>query len=138
MQPDPNTPPAAASVQRSPPERYRFKKGQSGNPGGRPKGRSLTAALRELVQQEHNGRQILDLIAERIVREALSGKYPFAREVLERLDGRTTERVEVENRSWLDQVSDEEFVRLAVKHNRIDLLPARLRERAAALLPDAP
>src|SRR4051812_31183344 len=70
---------------------HRWKKGESGNPGGRPKGRSVGAALRELADTEHNGRALVDLLAERMMREALAGKFPFAKEVLERLDGKVTE-----------------------------------------------
>jgi len=69
---------------------YQWKPGQSGNPNGRPKGESLTAKLRRVLETEHNGRAIADLIAERIVKEALSGKFPFAKELLDRLDGLAT------------------------------------------------
>lgn len=83
-----NTPRAGAAA--SPADRIRpfmWKKGQSGNPGGRPRNESLTARLRRVLAQEHNGREIADLIAERIVKEALSGKFPFAKELLDRLEG---------------------------------------------------
>lgn len=75
---------------------HRWKKGTSGNPGGRPRGRSATAALRELAASQHNGRRLVDLLAERIFKEALSGRFPFAREVLERLEGRVAESRTVE------------------------------------------
>jgi hypothetical protein len=91
----PSGTPPAAPHKRSPPEHTRFRKGQSGNPGGRPKGRSITAALRELLDREHNGRVIAELIAERLVRDALQGKFPQAKEILDRSDGRVTERHEV-------------------------------------------
>jgi hypothetical protein len=74
----------------SPADRIRpfmWKKGQSGNPGGRPKNESMTARLRRVLAQEHNGREIADLIAERLVKEALSGKHPFIKELLDRVEG---------------------------------------------------
>jgi Ca2+-transporting ATPase len=57
----------ASGGRRPPPEEYRWRKGQSGNPGGRPKGRSVTAAIRELLEHEHNGKPIADLIAEQLL-----------------------------------------------------------------------
>jgi hypothetical protein len=75
--------------------RQRWKPGQSGNPGGRPKGESITARLRAVLEKEHNGRVLMDLLAERLAKEALAGKFPFLKEVLDRLDGRVAERVNV-------------------------------------------
>jgi hypothetical protein len=69
-----------------------WKPGQSGNPGGRPKGQSITARLRAVLEQEHNGKALMDLLAERIAKEALAGKFHFVKEVLDRLDGRAKER----------------------------------------------
>ena len=78
-----------------PPVATRWKKGQSGNPGGRPKGQSLVALLREVLEREHNGRPIKELVAERIVKEALSGKFPYAKELLDRLEGPVNQRHDV-------------------------------------------
>src|SRR5690349_4665088 len=71
-----------------PPPNRRWKPGQSGNPGGRPKGPGVTAALRALAQTQHNGKSVAEVLAERLMKEALSGKFPFAKEVLERLEGK--------------------------------------------------
>jgi hypothetical protein len=120
-----------------PPEAYRWKPGQSGNPGGRPRVESITAKLRRVLEQEHGGKAIADLVAERIVKEALSGKFPFAKELLDRLEGRVAEthdiRARVHWREALQDMTDDEFVALAIKHNRVDLLPPRLAERANAI-----
>jgi hypothetical protein len=82
-----------------PPPEHRWKPGQSGNPGGRPKGQSITASLRALLEKEHNGKRIVELLAERIMKEALAGKFLFAKEVIDRADGRVSDKVEVENTS---------------------------------------
>ena len=74
---------------------HQWKKGQSGNPGGRPKGESITATLRRLLEQEHNGRTIQEILAEKVIKEAISGKYNFAKELLDRIDGRPAQRVEL-------------------------------------------
>ena len=82
-----------------PPVATRWKKGQSGNPGGRPKGESITARLRRVLEGEHNGRVLLDLLAERIAKEALSGKLAFVKEVLDRLDGPVNQKREADGPS---------------------------------------
>jgi hypothetical protein len=51
-----------------PPVEYRWQPGKSGNPGGRPKGQSITAELRVLLEKEHNRRRIVELLAERFIR----------------------------------------------------------------------
>jgi len=79
-----------------PPKEYQFKPGQSGNPGGRKKGESLTAMLRKVLEREHNGRPIGELLVERLVKEALAGKLPHLKEVLDRVEGRVVERMQVD------------------------------------------
>ena len=74
---------------------YRWAKGQSGNPGGRPKGRGVTAALRDLLTQSHNGKRIADLVAERLLKEALSGKPAALQMLLDRTEGKAAERLQV-------------------------------------------
>jgi len=79
-----------------PPREHQFKPGQSGNPGGRKKGESLTAMLRKVLEREHNGRPIGELLVERLVKEALAGKLPHLKEVLDRVEGRAVERMKVD------------------------------------------
>jgi hypothetical protein len=73
-----------------------WKPGQSGNPGGRPKGRSVTALLRELLDQEHNQKKLAELLAERLLKEALTGKLGHIKEVLDRTEGKVADRVQIE------------------------------------------
>jgi hypothetical protein len=75
---------------------HRFGTGTSGNPGGRPRGRGVTAALRALGESEHHGKRLTELLAERLFKEALSGKFTFAKEVLERLEGKVADQHRVE------------------------------------------
>ncbi|MEX2218510.1 MAG: DUF5681 domain-containing protein [Phycisphaerales bacterium] len=111
-----------------------WKPGQSGNPGGRPRGESITATLRRLVAEtEHNGRPIQDLLAEVLLKEALKGKYPFAREILERLDGRVSERheVRVEGGDWrakMGTLTDDDLIEMAEFCGRTGELSPRLSE----------
>ncbi len=97
--PPPNvaaTPPADAK--RAPAEHlapHRFQKGKSGNPGGRPKGSSITAELRELLDNEHNGKRVASIVAELLLKGALKGSLPHLKEVLDRAEGKATDRVHI-------------------------------------------
>ena len=98
---EPEATPSSEKPGRSPAEHlkdHRFQKGRSGNPAGRPKGKSVTTALRELSLTQHNGKQLVELLAERIMKEALSGKFTFLKEALERLDGKVADKAVVETK----------------------------------------
>lgn len=89
------TPPQDKVGPGNPPKDYRWKPGQSGNPGGRPKGRSITARLRALLEQEHGGKQLADLVAERFLKDVLQGKLGHLKEMLDRLEGPVPSKTEV-------------------------------------------
>lgn len=70
----------------------RFKKGQSGNPSGKAKGTvSLTVALKKRLA-EHP--ELIGEVVDTWIREAISGNFPFFKELLERLDGKLAEKIE--------------------------------------------
>ncbi|HPP29052.1 MAG TPA: DUF5681 domain-containing protein [Phycisphaerae bacterium] len=78
--------------------RYRglkpFKPGQSGNPGGRPKGRkSITAALRRLLDSGIDGKDLYEALAKAGLSKALKGDHKFWSEILERIDGKVPDRI---------------------------------------------
>jgi len=79
-----------------PPVEYRFQPGKSGNPGGRPKGLSVTAEIRALLAQDHNGKRIAKLVAERLIKEALSGKHAHLQILLDRTEGGVNHKLRVE------------------------------------------
>ena len=69
-----------------------FPKGVSGNPSGRPKGAlSITAKLRELLQSDDG-----EAFAKAFMRYAKAGKFPFAKEVIDRIDGKLPDKQEHE------------------------------------------
>src|SRR5688572_22893683 len=73
-----------------------FRPGQSGNPGGRKKGESLIAVPRRVLEREHQGRPVGELLVECLVKEGLKGKLPHIKEILDRVEGRVTEKVKLE------------------------------------------
>ena len=56
----------------NPPKSTRFRPGKSGNPGGRPKGRSITAVVRELLDEALAGDKDTRPAVERVVDAALA------------------------------------------------------------------
>ena len=76
-----------------PPVEHQFKPGQSGNPNGRPRGKSITAALRRLVQENPDGQDLEKALSRVIVKKALEGDHKFVTTILERLDGKVADRL---------------------------------------------
>ena len=75
-------------------KQYQFKKGQSGNPGGRPKGSvSIEAALRRRLADGEDGDKIVQGLVTQALRKALEGDYKFFNLILERIDGRIADRI---------------------------------------------
>lgn len=72
---------------------HRFKKGQSGNPGGRPKGRSIEAQLRKLLNEGEQGEKIAESIVKVGIQQALRGDFRFWNAIIERVDGKVADRI---------------------------------------------
>lgn len=75
---------------RKPPRRTQFKKGQSGNPRGRPKGSTLRSAVEKVLDRavtvtidgERRKVPITEALVMQLAQRALGGDLPAAREVL--------------------------------------------------------
>ena len=70
-----------------------YKPGQSGNPGGRPKGQSFAAILRDLLDREH--RKAPDwrsAVAAKALELAARGDLDAIKWIADRTDGRVAER----------------------------------------------
>ena len=83
----------------------KFKPGPEwrGNPGGRPRGRSVTARLRDLLDAVDiggkplpDGKQVADLLAEVLIKNALKGDHRFVATVLDRTEGRVVDKAETQ------------------------------------------
>ena len=74
-------------------KRHQWRKGQSGNPKGRPPGRSLTDRLAAALNAD-DGR-IAGEIVEALIRQALKGRRDALRDIFDRIDGKPTARVEL-------------------------------------------
>lgn len=94
----------------------RWKKGQSGNPGGRPKSKTLSDAYRnkleEAVPNDPEGRTWAELIAEAQVRDAVRGNVQAAREIADRTEGKARQAIEFEDTTLVkafERMTDEEL-----------------------------
>jgi len=86
----------------APPE-YLFKPGQSGNPAGRPKGaKNFTTlfekAVKEVAKKLELGKDpdaVEVQIIQRAIKEALAGKYPFYRDIFDRIYGQPIKTIDL-------------------------------------------
>ena len=72
---------------------YEIQKGEVKNPKGAPKGRRITTLIEEALDREEGGRKVAEILAEQILKQALSGNYQFVREILERIEGKVADRI---------------------------------------------
>ena len=85
-----------------------FPRGRSGNPGGRPKGQSITAALRaELDRPCADDPSVTqgERIAERLIGMALAGDLGAIREILDRTEGKAVARTEQGDPGEFDELA---------------------------------
>jgi Family of unknown function (DUF5681) len=76
-----------------------FQAGNNANPNGRPRGRSIEARLRELLERTEingkplpGGKQVADLVAEALLKGALKGEIRHLQELLNRIEGKVPDR----------------------------------------------
>lgn len=72
-----------------------FKKGQSGNPKGRPPLKDIKVVLQELLSQEKNGSQLIDGLMTVVVNKALKGDLKAVEMLLSYTFGKATQRTEI-------------------------------------------
>lgn len=113
---------------RNPPVEHQFKKGQSGNPKGRPKGPSLVGALRKVLT-DAGGEAALEDLAKTWFAHAKKGNPVLFKELLERLDGKVAQKTEteltgrdggpVEFREWSTAEVYDRFLRVVVDEKAV-------------------
>jgi len=85
---------------------HRWRPGQSGNPGGRPRTGALAKACRDLMEQkvpgDPEGRTYAQAIAERLADLSLKGHLSAIRELGDRAEGRAGQFLNVEIRPASD------------------------------------
>ena len=94
---------------RGAPAKYLFKKGQSGNPKGRPKGSfSLVSMLKRELQKCPEGqdkRTYAKLVIKRYLKEVIGeGDSSLLRDIFNRIDGMPSQRQEIKHEGKLSLV----------------------------------
>lgn len=89
-----------------------FKKGQSGNPGGRIKDKAFTDAVRMALAEDDvvSGKRKLRAIAEKLVDEAVNGQPWAVQMVADRLEGKPVQAVEVGGPGDFAEMQDAELI----------------------------
>ncbi len=117
-------------------EATRFKPGQSGNPGGMPKGYvSLTTLIRaELQKADRNGKTNAQKLIERLIKDAVAGQFAKAKEILDRHDGKVPDRIAgpqgeplIDRAQQTAMLRDPEAARLACQLARL-IVPASVAD----------
>jgi len=73
---------------------YHFKKGQSGNPKGRPVFPDIKDALHKVMMEEKEGMTALDAILKRLRQMATSGNIKAIQEILDRVYGKSQQKID--------------------------------------------
>jgi Cdc6-like AAA superfamily ATPase len=73
---------------------HKFKKGQSGNPKGRPKLPKLKDAIALILAEEKDGKTALDAILAALRAKAAKGDVRAAQELLDRAYGKAQQKVD--------------------------------------------
>jgi hypothetical protein len=85
---------------------YQFQPGQSGNPGGRPKGYVpfAPALRRELAKADRRNKTQMQKIAEKVVAMALKGDMDAVRWIADRVDGKVAQSIQVDSQQTIHVV----------------------------------
>ena len=74
--------------------KHQYKKGQSGNPAGRPKMPDLSEAIAKILNEEKDGKTALDAILAALRAKAAKGDVRAAQELLDRGYGKSSQPIE--------------------------------------------
>lgn len=104
-----------------------FPPGRSGNPGGRPKGRSLTAILREALDADTlgempivGGKTVADVLVQAMLGHAISGDAALIREAFTRIDGKVPDPDPPREAKVVDVMARAKAIRAARKVPKTD------------------
>jgi hypothetical protein len=90
-----------------------FKKGQSGNPNGRPKMPNLKEACAAVLADEKDGMTALDAVLKALRNKAVKGDVRAAQELMDRAYGKATQAIDlnaqVNSKTLVMVVSDKDI-----------------------------
>ena len=74
----------------------KYKPGESGNPGGKPAGKSITAELRKMIDEGNTAEEIAKVLIDLAKSIGTRGQVPAIKELLERTEGKVPDKHEIE------------------------------------------
>jgi hypothetical protein len=83
---------------KKPPKDTRWKTGQSGNPAGRPKSRTLSEELRARLQEQYPGKPAATygrMVAHKLIDLAIDGEIGAIKEVYDRVEGKPRQAIDI-------------------------------------------
>lgn len=111
-------------------EATRWRLGQSGNPGGRPKRTPLSDSGREVLAQpvpgDAKGRTCAKAIAEKLAARVVQGDIRAAQERADRAEGKARQTVQIENmtlKQAFERMSEVELENYAQSGKLLDWFP---------------
>ena len=109
--------------------RTQFKPGESGNPGGRPSGRSITKILRERMEYAPTARPkpktIKEALADALIDEALDGDASHAGLILDRTEGKVKDVLKLEGERTMPNLSDADLAKRLQNRGQQKLPPKK-------------
>lgn len=78
-------------------EKHKFKKGQSGNPKGRPKMPNIKKALAKVLSEEKDGMQAVEAVLKALRAKAVKGDVRAAQELFDRAYGKSKQISEIDH-----------------------------------------
>lgn len=91
-------------------KKHRFKKGQSGNPKGRPKLPDLKEALQNILGETKDGKTALDAIFMALRAKAAKGDVRAAELLMDRAYGKSKQTIDMNASVEVKDISDTKFI----------------------------
>jgi len=114
-----------------------FKKGKSGNPGGRPKEKAFRDAMRLVLNEEDSAskKKKLRVIAEKVVEEAMKGEPWACTMVADRMDGKPAQAIVGDSEA--DPVKAIQEIRRVIVYPKSEEPDIELRNRTNGVKPES-
>lgn len=94
-----------------------WQKGQSGNPHGANSKKMMRDALNLALSEKVKGVKKLRLVAEKLVQKALEGDTVAIKEVMDRMDGKAVQQVDMNIRDQIAEEATDDALNAIIQHH---------------------
>jgi len=86
----------------------KFKPGVSGNPNGRPKGKTIAGIIREKIEQaDENGKTKIDKLADILINKAMDGDFKALELIWNYMDGKPDQKIDLGDSDKIDALRND-------------------------------